>query len=55
MDCGVDVVGVSVLAVCVEGILSVDGVCAIGDDGGIVDGVGGVDVDENCGSVVVST
>ena len=55
MDCCVDVGGVSVLAVCVDGILGVDGVCVIDDDGGVVDGVGGVVVDENCGSVVVST
>ena len=50
-----DVGSVSVLAVCVEGILGVDGVCAIDDDVAVVDGVGGVFVDENCGSVVVST
>ena len=30
MNCGVDVGGVSVLAVCVEGILGVDGVCVCG-------------------------
>ena len=50
-----DVGSVSVLAVCVEGILGVDDVCAIDDDGAVVDGVGGVVVDENRGIVVVST
>ena len=38
MDCCIEVGGVCVLAVCVEGILGVDGGCVTDDDGGVADG-----------------